>query len=184
MSTRPGVLPSLLVASLAALASLGWFVPSSAPARVDPIDTADEALAAVLALRPDLADARPIWGAPDMSGPIVGGPVGDAGTTVIAHATDGVIVLVFRTGVGDCPSGCIEVRAEVFTVTPDGLVREGCPAPSTGVVTAPSMAGASSSPPTDTVDASRPTTDPPDVVDPCDAGSTFGALTDARSGDT
>jgi hypothetical protein len=82
------------------------------------IDTADEALAAVVAAFPEF------------DGYALESPGGDtiigASTSVIAQDAEDGIRLIFMTGSGDCMAGCINKAFDVFLVAPDGTVTEEC----------------------------------------------------------
>lgn len=109
--------------------------PSVAPtASVVPsgvVDTVEEALAAVVAEHPRFAGYA-IRGAPaegdESPGPIMGGGGGVIGARkwAIASMHESGIALTFMTGSGDCPAGCIHVRAETYLVTQDGSVTFLC----------------------------------------------------------
>ncbi len=49
-----------------------------------------------------------------------------ASTWAVVSEHDSGIALTFMTGSGDCPAGCIHVRAETYLVAPDGSVTFLC----------------------------------------------------------
>lgn len=95
------------------------------------VDTAEEALAAVVAEHPRF-EGYPLRGVPsegdESPGPILGGGGGLIGarTWVMASVAESGIALTFFTGSGDCPAGCIHVRTETYLVAPDGTVTFLC----------------------------------------------------------
>jgi hypothetical protein len=84
-----------------------------------PVDTAEEALAAVVAEHPEFADHLLL--------PLPGGDpmIGMSSWAVVAGTEDGFQV-TFVTGSGDCPAGCMEHRLDVYLVAPDGTVSHRC----------------------------------------------------------
>jgi hypothetical protein len=94
------------------------------------IDTVEEAVEAVVAEHPafDGHPLQPPVAAERTAGPIVAPPfdvVGASRWVVGLDAPDG-FRLVFVTGSGDCPAGCIDWRYDVFLVGRDGKVRAEC----------------------------------------------------------
>lgn len=92
--------------------------PTGSPAvgvPVPPIDTAEEALAAVAA-----ADPRFLGYAPRDPNRI-----GQANYVEVTQRGD-AFELVFSSGSGDCPAGCIERSFEKFVVRRDGSVEHRC----------------------------------------------------------
>jgi hypothetical protein len=136
----------------------------SPPSGVGPVDTPDEALAAVLRIRPDLADAAPLWGRPKDGGPFVEPPrIGGREATVRATPTPDGIELTFTIGIGDCPSGCTDVSVEVFLIAPDGTVIDRCrpPTASSSPAAAPPASSATPIPRTTDRVLSRSTCEAP-----------------------
>ncbi len=102
----------------------------TAPSGAGPVDTAEEALAAVVAAHPEFADhslriATPRPGA--SPGPIVGGePMVGLRAWAIVSAAPGGYLVTFVTGWGDCPAGCNEHRLDTYHVRTDGTVGHSC----------------------------------------------------------
>jgi hypothetical protein len=102
----------------------------TAPSGAGPVDTAEKALAAVVAEHPEFAD-HPLRIAPSRPGaspsPIVGGEpmIGLSAWAIVSAAPDGYLV-TFVTGSGDCPAGCTEHRLDTYHVRTDGTVSHRC----------------------------------------------------------
>jgi hypothetical protein len=92
--------------------------PPSGGAATGPVETAEDAIAAVVALRPVLDGYTPLRAGGEQ---VIG-----ASATVTAVADEDGFQLVFMTGSGDCPAGCIERRFDAFHVAFDGTVTELC----------------------------------------------------------
>ncbi len=123
--------PGLPGESVPAASPSPTFVPSSQPS-VDagtlPVDTAAGALAAVVAGHPQFAGYRlvapPGVASASPASPVR--PIGGADRSVLVEQIAGGFRLVFMTGSGDCPSGCIDHRYDVFLVRGDGTVEQAC----------------------------------------------------------
>jgi hypothetical protein len=97
-------------------------VPATGGPLAGPVDTAAEALAAVVTLYPQYAG----YGLRETATPRPPSPVAQAlgapdRLVVISRTEDGFTVR-FTTGTGDCPSGCTSARVDIFLVDSDGVV--------------------------------------------------------------
>ena len=83
-----------------------------------PVDTAEEALAAVIEGFPEFTDhALEVPGGEIMIG---------GSSSVTARQDDDGFRLIFMTGAGDCMAGCINRQYDVFLVAHNGTVTEEC----------------------------------------------------------
>jgi hypothetical protein len=102
--------------------------PPSASSGVTSITTAEGAVAAVVAERPQFAGYRiPVLlpGASASPG-AHGRPAGGIERSVLAERLEAGFRLIFVTGSGDCESGCTVHRYDVFVVHADGIVEPAC----------------------------------------------------------
>ncbi len=116
--------------SLPASTPLARVSATPSPTDAVAIDTAEEAVDSVVAEHPafDGYPLRQPVEADRTAGPILQPPsdvVGASRWVVALDAPDG-FRLVFVTGSGDCPAGCIDWRYDVFLVGRDGKVRAEC----------------------------------------------------------
>ena len=86
-----------------------------------PVDTAEEAVAAVVAEHPEFVSHR-LLAPPGLGGePLIG-----LSKWVVVTVLDDGFQTTFVSGSGDCQSGCIEHHLDVFHVDASGVVRHEC----------------------------------------------------------
>jgi hypothetical protein len=102
--------------------------PPEASAGPVSITTAEGAVAAVVAQQPQFAGY-------EMVAPLIGasaspvshiGPIGGTERSVLVEQIAAGFRVIFVTGSGDCPAGCIDHRYDVFVVDTDGTVVPAC----------------------------------------------------------